>query len=94
MKFTNLGGGITIKAYQEGKNLQVAITDTGAGILPEHLDKIFDRFFHFAAVNIDSQEGSGLGLSIAQSIAKIHHGEITVKSQPQKGATFIVTLPL
>ncbi len=94
VKFTNLGGDISIKAYQEGKNLQVAITDTGAGILPEHLDKIFDRFFHFASANIDSQEGSGLGLSIAVSIAKIHHGEITVKSQPQKGTTFTVTLPL
>ncbi|MCX5707769.1 MAG: ATP-binding protein [Candidatus Omnitrophica bacterium] len=94
VKFTRLGGDITIKVQTEGKKLNVAVTDNGVGIRPEDLDKIFDRFFHVDHSDQSGDKGTGLGLSIAQSIAKIHQGDISVKSQPQKGSTFIVTLPL
>jgi two-component system, OmpR family, heavy metal sensor histidine kinase CusS len=94
VKFTPLGGKIGINVRTEGKKLKVAIQDTGLGIKPEDIDKIFDRFFHADNVNQGGDSGSGLGLSIAQTIVKIHGGDISVKSQPQKGSTFIVTLPV
>jgi heavy metal sensor kinase len=89
VKFTPTGGRIDINVRVEGKKLMVSIQDTGIGIKPEHIDKIFDRFFHAG-----SEAGSGLGLSITQSIAKIHGTDISVKSQPQKGSTFTISLPI
>lgn len=94
VKFTPPGGAIDIDAHTEGRQLKVAIRDTGAGINPEHIGKIFDRFFRVDTTGHDAASGSGLGLSIVQSILRIHGGDIAVKSQPNKGSTFTVTLPL
>ncbi len=94
VKFTPPGGRITIAAKLKAKELAVSVSDTGIGITPKDIGKIFDRFFHIDPSGYASQGSSGLGLSIAQSIAKIHHGDISVKSQPQKGSTFTVTLPV
>jgi heavy metal sensor kinase len=94
VKFSRLGGDISIKVQVEGKKLNVAVSDNGVGIHPQDLDRIFDRFFHVDQPDQTGGSGTGLGLSIAQSIAKIHHGDISVISQPQKGSTFTVTLPL
>ncbi len=94
IKFTGLAGEISIKAGVEAKKLSVSVSDTGMGIRPEDLDKIFTRFFHVDSKDKSSPGGTGLGLSIAQSIARIHQGDISVISQPQKGSTFTVTLPL
>jgi two-component system heavy metal sensor histidine kinase CusS len=89
IKFTPVGGRIDIGMRVEGKKIMASIQDTGVGIKAEHLDKIFSRFFH-----VGSEAGNGLGLSIAQSIAKIHGGDISVKSQSQKGSVFTVSLPI
>jgi heavy metal sensor kinase len=94
IKFTPPGGEITIFAQHEEKQLHIAVSDTGAGISHENIDKIFDRFFHVDPADKSSAGGTGLGLSIAQSIAKIHQGDITVKSQLHQGTTFTVTLPV
>jgi heavy metal sensor kinase len=94
VKFTRLGGDIAIKVQAEGRKLNIAISDNGVGIRPQDLDKIFDRFFHVDHADQTGGSGTGLGLSIAQSIAKIHQGDISVKSQLQKGSIFTVTLPL
>jgi len=94
VKFTRLGGDIVIKAAAEGKKLSVSVADNGVGIRPQDLDKVFDRFFHVDRAAPSGEGGTGLGLSIAQSIARLHRGDISVKSHPDKGATFIVTLPL
>ncbi len=94
VKFTRLRGDIAIKVQVEGKKLEVSVSDTGVGIRDEDIGKIFDRFFHVDHPDRGSESGTGLGLSIAQSIAKIHRGDISVKSELQKGSTFIVSLPL
>jgi signal transduction histidine kinase len=93
VKFTHLGGDIAIKVQTDVKKLNVSVSDTGTGISPEVIDKIFNRFFHMDSPD-QPGSGTGLGLSIAQSIARIHQGDISVKSQLQKGTTFTVTLPL
>jgi two-component system NtrC family sensor kinase len=68
----------------------VIVSDTGHGILDEHLDKVFDPFFTGAP----RSKGSGLGLSISYSIVKQHSGNIRVSSAPGKGTTFTVSIPL
>jgi len=94
VKFTPHGGNISISVRHEGKYLNIAVSDTGAGISPENIAKIFDRFFHADPSDKSAPGGTGLGLSIAQSIARMHHGDISVKSRLHQGTTFIVTLPV
>ena len=69
--------------------------DTGIGISPEDLQRIFDRFYQADAsrVRLDNAEGAGLGLSIAQWIAQAHGGKIQVDSTVGEGTTFTVTMP-
>jgi PAS domain S-box-containing protein len=82
-------GTLTIQVKQHQSNIQVSMTDTGTGILPEVLPSIFDPFFTTKSAG----EGSGLGLDIVQKIVKKHGGKITVMSEP--GHTcFTVFLPL
>jgi len=90
IKFTPQGGHISIEAKAERMELRLTITDNGPGIPQEHLEKIFNRFYR-----IDGQRvGTGLGLNIAMTIAKIHRGDILVSSQLGSGTSFTVTLPL
>jgi signal transduction histidine kinase len=63
------------------------VTDTGTGILPEHLDKIFDLYF------TTKPKGSGIGLSMVYRIVQMHDGEIEIQSTPGKGTTFKILLP-
>ena len=93
VRFTPEKGNITVNVQKNNKKLRISVSDTGAGIKPEHINKIFDRFYRTDASRSGSEGGSGLGLSIALSIAKIHGGDISVKSTPNKGSTFTVTLP-
>jgi heavy metal sensor kinase len=90
LKFTPAGGQVRLKARTDGTRIIVSVSDTGPGIPEEDLPKIFERFFsgdHEAG-------GSGLGLSIAKSIAHVHGGDIEVESHLGQGSTFIVSLPL
>jgi signal transduction histidine kinase len=72
-----------------GRFVEVAVSDTGAGIKPEHLERIFDPFFTTKGVG----EGTGLGLSVSYGIIRKHGGEILVESAVGKGTTFTVRLP-
>jgi signal transduction histidine kinase len=88
------GGTITVRSSLTAKGtdhaaLEVAVSDTGSGIEEEHLQKIFDPFF-----TTKHHEGSGLGLLTCHQIVEAHRGFIDVQSEPGKGATFIVRLPL
>lgn len=94
IKFTPSDRKILLKAFIENSRLKVAITDEGPGIPEEYLSQIFTRFFQIPGRDEDPQKGSGLGLSIAQSVAKAHQGTIEVQSQLNGGSVFTVTLPL
>ena len=82
-------GQITIKTYQENNNVIVKISDTGCGIPPENIDKIFDPGFTTRGVGV----GTGLSLSICYNIIQKHHGKIKVESKVGKGTTFTIILP-
>lgn len=95
IKFTPKNGRIEIKVSYDSRRMAViAVSDTGFGISEEDLPRIFDRFFHSDKGTFIGHPTNGLGLSIAQSIAKIHCGSITVKSKLGRGSTFTVYLPL
>jgi len=84
-------GVITISSGVENSDqVWISISDTGSGIEPDKLNRIFDPFFTTKPVGI----GTGLGLSLAFSIINRHHGRIDVSSEPGKGTTFRITLPI
>lgn len=94
IKFTPPGNIIKIKARIEDKNCCIDVIDTGEGISEENLKRIFDKFFRVHPDDEKAEAGTGLGLSIAQSIARAHHGDITVISRPGEGTTFTIYLPI
>jgi signal transduction histidine kinase len=83
------GGHLTIETEAAGGSVVARVRDTGCGILPENIDKIFDAFFSTKP----AVAGVGLGLSISYEIVQRHNGRIDVQSEPGKGACFTVTLP-
>lgn len=92
IKFSPAGETIHITATAKKGSYELRIKDSGPGIAKADLAHIFDRFYQ--ADTARAQQGSGLGLSIAQNIADLHEGNVTIKSQPGSGTTAIVTLPL
>ncbi|MFW6175255.1 MAG: ATP-binding protein, partial [Acidobacteriota bacterium] len=84
------GGTLTVEARSDGRRAHVEVSDTGRGIPPERLHRIFEPFFSTKA----GQGGTGLGLSISYDIVRRHGGDIEVTSQPGDGTRFLVQLPL
>ena len=91
IKFTKRGS-VTLTGQVEPMRTVITIADTGVGIAPEHLPHLFDRFYR--AEQARTTRGAGLGLAIAQEIAKAHGGKITVTSQSGDGTIFSVNFPL
>ncbi len=94
LKYTPDGGHIVVTAGVERGRLAVAVTDTGLGIGPDELERVFDKFYRSRNPLIAGIEGSGLGLSIAREIARLHGGDITVESELGRGSTFTLTVPM
>src|SRR5437660_1231052 len=83
-------GEVRIRTQCEGENVIVSVSDTGAGIEPEHLKNIFNPFFTTKPVG----EGTGLGLSISHGVIVRHGGTVVVASTPARGTTFTITIPV
>jgi len=97
LKFTSKGGSITISYSENDGFVETKIVDTGAGIAPEDLGKLFQKFGLIEGSYITNQTstslGTGLGLYICRSIIDLHHGEIKAASEGRgKGSTFTFTL--
>lgn len=90
IKFSPPGGKVVISAVTDLENINIIIHDSGPGIPPEDLPHIFERFYRGRHPAI---QGSGLGLSIVQSIIKAHNGEIEVESEVNSGTTFTIIIP-
>ncbi len=89
------GGRLLVAASSAGEAIRVSVADTGSGIKPEYLAKIFDPFFSTKGVYGDgSQPGTGLGLTICYNVVRAHGGEIAVSSELGLGTTFTLTFPL
>jgi signal transduction histidine kinase len=94
IKFTPEGGAIAVSVSREADTARLTVRDTGIGITPERMPHIFERFFRADPARSSGVEGVGLGLSLAKWIVDRHHGRIAVDSQPGKGSTFSIFLPL
>ncbi|MEC4982745.1 MAG: ATP-binding protein [Oscillatoria sp. PMC 1068.18] len=92
-KYTPKGGTVTVEAFQTGEQISIAVKDTGIGIDRQHLISLFDRFYRVEEARSRRTGGAGLGLAIAQQIARLHDATLTVQSQPQQGTTFYLILP-
>ena len=91
--YTQPGGSIRVTtARPEAGWLTIQISDTGVGISPEEIERIFDRFYRGRASRVTGAEGTGLGLAISQEILQRMNGKITVDSIPGKGSTFTLWL--
>ncbi len=91
LRFTPEGGAITIAIESHASGMEVVVRDTGAGIAPEHLPRVFDRFYR--ADPSRSSEGTGLGLSLVKSIAQLHEGTVAIVSEVDGGTSVTVRFP-
>ncbi|SHI18184.1 heavy metal sensor kinase [Sporobacter termitidis DSM 10068] len=93
VKYTPPGGRIEVAASEGDGGVCISVRDTGAGIAPEDLPYIFERFYRADKSRSRDTGGSGIGLAIVKSIVTAHGGSVTAKSAPGEGSEFIVTLP-
>ncbi|HUH15462.1 MAG TPA: ATP-binding protein [Gaiellaceae bacterium] len=94
LRHTPAGGRVTVSASPAGDGVEIAVTDTGEGIAPEHLQRVFGRFYRADPARARSAGGSGIGLTIARAIVEAHDGRIRAESRGEgAGASFVVTLP-
>ncbi|MBA4116495.1 MAG: HAMP domain-containing histidine kinase [Rubrobacter sp.] len=91
VKYTPEGGSVTVKAWEKDGRAALEVSDTGIGIPEDQLPLIFERFHRVDSSR--TEEGAGLGLSIARQVAESHDGEIEVRSVPGEGSTFVLLIP-
>jgi two-component system phosphate regulon sensor histidine kinase PhoR len=82
-----------VDAAQFGDKVMVKVQDWGCGISPEHLPRLFERFYRVDKARSRKQGGTGLGLAIVKHIVQSHGGEVVVYSTPGQGSTFTLILP-
>ena len=95
IKYSPIGGKISVQVGQEGNKTAIRIADEGAGLSPEDLGRLFGRFQRLSAKPTAGESSTGLGLSIVKRIIDMHGGEVTADSAgPGQGSTFTITLPV
>jgi signal transduction histidine kinase len=94
IRFTPEGGRVSVSARRENGSIGIAVTDTGSGIPPEHLPRLFERFYRADPARSREDGGTGVGLAIARSVVEAHGGTIRAESEPGRGSTFTVDLPV
>lgn len=92
-KYTPKGGTISLNVYKKGEEAVIEVRDSGAGISPEEIEKIFERFYQVGSDSVGTQ-GTGIGLALSKGIIELHKGRIEVSSHLDKGTTFTIYLKL
>jgi signal transduction histidine kinase len=94
IKYSPIGGKITVTVSHEGSDTVIRIADQGAGLSPEDLGRLFGRFQRLSAKPTAGESSTGLGLSIVKRIIDMHGGHVTAESAgPGQGSTFTDTFP-
>jgi len=91
LRFTPENGSIQITLSDHEADFEVAVSDSGCGIAPEHLPRVFDRFYR--AESSRSSDGAGLGLALVKSIVDLHGGSATIQSEIGSGTTVTLRFP-
>lgn len=94
IKYTPRGGKITVHLYKEDNNAKIDVEDTGIGIKPSDIGKIFRQFVRLENETSQQVSGTGIGLYLAKNLVELHGGSVDVTSQPGLGSTFTINLPL
>jgi signal transduction histidine kinase len=94
VRYTPPGGVVTVSAHAINGSCEIAVTDTGPGIAPEHLPRLFDRFYRADAARSRGDGGTGIGLAIARSMVEAHGGHIRAESRLGRGSVFTFDLPV
>jgi len=93
IKYTPSGGTVTSKVEQHDGQARATVADSGIGIPPEHLSRVFDRFYRADPARTREDGGTGLGLAISRSIAEAHGGGLLIESDVGRGTRAILTMP-
>jgi len=93
-KFTESGGSISVSLLHKKESIHISISDTGIGIPQERIGNIFDRFYQVDDSQKREYEGTGIGLALTKELVELHHGQITVESELDKGTIFTIQLPV
>ncbi|HSF10878.1 MAG TPA: ATP-binding protein [Nitrospirales bacterium] len=93
MRYTSPGGTVVVRMGLKEDYVAIAVEDTGVGIEPEHLPRLFDRFYRTDTSRVKNSGGTGLGLPIVKEIAEAHRGTVTVQSEIGNGSVFTLLLP-
>jgi two-component system heavy metal sensor histidine kinase CusS len=91
LRFTPKGGEIRISLQHSGRGSEISVRDSGCGIAPEHLPRVFDRFYRGDPSR--SSAGTGLGLALVKSIVDLHGGSVAIESAPERGTTVTLAFP-
>lgn len=94
VRFTPEGGEVRIQAHRHNGSVEVSVADTGVGIPPEALPRLFERFYRVDPARAREDGGTGIGLAIARSVVEAHGGTIRAESEPGQGSTFTFDLPV
>lgn len=94
VRFTPEGGEVKVSAVRKNGHCEVKVADTGPGIEPEHLPRLFERFYRVDTARSREDGGTGIGLAIARSVVEAHGGHIRVESEIGKGSVFTFELPV
>jgi two-component system phosphate regulon sensor histidine kinase PhoR len=94
IKYTPEGGQVQVKLEVTPRGLLISVQDNGIGIAAEDQPHVFEKFYRATSDAVQMVPGTGLGLAIAREVARLHGGEIQLESEPGKGSTFTVELPL
>jgi signal transduction histidine kinase len=93
VKFNRDGGKIEIAITWSPDEIVTEVSDTGIGIAPDKIDKIFDRFYKVDSSSKQKYGGAGIGLALVRDIMDLHGGRVEVQSKPSEGSTFRIILP-
>ena len=93
IKFNREGGSVTVLLSKTAEKSLISVVDTGEGIVPENLQRIFERFYRIDRGRTRNVGGTGLGLAIVKHLARLHGGEVFVASTLGRGTTFSIELP-
>ena len=91
LRFTPENGSIQIALVEHAKDFEIAVSDNGSGIAPEHLPRVFDRFYR--AESSRGSDGAGLGLALVKSIVDLHGGTARIQSEIGRGTIVSLTFP-
>ena len=92
-KFSGEEAEVSISLHEEGENVLISVADTGCGIPPEEIPKIFEKFYQIDPHNTGQVRGFGLGLYYAREFILMHGGSITVESAVGRGTKVVISLP-